>query len=556
MHILSVFVYLTTVPPTPYVSTADPVSCGLGTWSPSGSIACQSCDVGYQCLEASTTPTPSDQICSIGGWCDGRDRFQCPVGFYGNISGAGSQEEGCVICPPGHYCPNLGTTSFESNICPQGYYCPHGTTFAEEFPCPAGTFNNETMQTSIETGCTLICPATMFCPEGSTAGQTCPAGFYCPQGTPSAYHSPCPLGTYGPDSGYSDASQCVECQAGYYCPSGNNTHPTVSPLPCQPGTYNPLNGTGHEFNCLLCTAGMSCPTIALTEPSDTCNEGHYCPNGTIFPSQYPCPPGTFTFSTDLQSPDQCSICPAGQACGWGTGFNFSEPLPCAQGHYCPLGTPASNKYPCPPGTFTELSNLTSAAECSICTAGHYCIGGGAGPNDVCPMGHYCPEGTRLPHQFPCPKTTYNDQFGQNSSESCLNCTVGHFCESGFTTPEACPAGAYMPSGYDAVSDSTIGDPIGNKSDCLVCPGGQFCGEGSVVPIDCGLGMYSPTGSEFCFTCLVGHYCDENSTSEDNMRMNKQCPPGNYCAPGLSAVEESQLCATGFYCPQGKMVIES
>ncbi len=28
--------------------------------------------------------------------------------------------------------------------CPEGYYCPNGTQYAEQFPCPRGTFNNLT----------------------------------------------------------------------------------------------------------------------------------------------------------------------------------------------------------------------------------------------------------------------------------------------------------------------------------------------------------------------------------------------------------------------------
>lgn len=519
-------------------------------WSPAASLVCSPCNRGYMCPEASTTPTPLDYICPAGMWCDGSDQTPCPVGFYGNVTGAGSQEEGCTLCPPGYYCSVPGSTSFNTNICPEGFYCPLGTTFDEEFPCPAGTFNNLTQQTSLETACANICPPGSFCPEGSNRGQDCPAGFYCAAATPTPYHTPCPIGTYGAESGYQNASQCIMCPVGHYCPSGNSSHPTVSPLPCRPGTYNPLNGTGHEFNCLLCTAGSSCPSIALDAPSDTCNEGHYCPNGTIFPNQYPCPPGTFTFNTDLQSPEQCDICPAGRACGFGTGFNFSQSLPCALGHYCPLGTPASNKFPCPPGTFTDFSNLTSATECSVCPEGHYCIGGGGGATDVCPRGHYCPLGTLLPHQFPCLMTTYNSLFGQSSSLSCLNCTIGHFCEIGSIIPEACPAGTYMPFGYDAVSNSTIGDSIGNKSDCLSCPGGSFCIEGAVLPIDCGLGFFSPSDSSFCLTCIAGHYCDANATSEKMMRLNKRCPPGNYCTAGLQDVTNSVLCSTGFYCPEG------
>ena len=459
-------------------------------------------------------------------------------------------EEGCEICPPGHYCP-LMTITFKDFECPEGYYCPAGTEHRTQFPCPGGTLNNQTLQTSLEVGCAELCGPGLYCPPGSVRGRVCPAGFYCPEATPLYSNFPCPLGTYGPSSGSSSADECLECPVGHYCPSGNQTHPTVSPLPCRPGTYNPLNGTGHEFNCLSCPAGMSCPTIALTEPTHLCNEGHYCPNGTIQPNQFPCPPGTFTHANDLQSPEECSPCPPGFACRWATGFNFSQPLPCAQGYYCPLGTPAPNKFPCPPGTFTELSNLTSALECSICPERHYCSGGEAGPHDVCPPGHYCPSGTRFAHEFPCPAASYNPEFGRASQSECLNCTVGNFCEQGFVNPEACPAGTYNPYGANETTGLLNGEPIGNKSECLKCPGGQFCTVGSVEPVVCSVRMYSAPGSDHCLVCPAGHFCDLQATSQADLE-SKLCPPGNYCRAGLASVSESVPCDPGFYCPQGTL----
>ena len=531
-------------------SIVSPIPCKSGTWAPEGSSSCQPCDHGYQCPEASTTPTPEEHLCMEGGWCDGMKFYPCPAGTYGNVNGSKSKEEGCEICPPGYYCQNPGTTDFSDYICPEGHYCPAGTKDRKQFPCPAGTSNNATNQTSLEVACANICPAGFYCPQGSVVGIPCPAGYYCPEGTRSRTAFPCPLGTYSSYGKRDSSNDCKKCPAGYYCPSGNSSHPTIAPLPCKPGTYNPFNSTGHEFNCLLCPAGKSCPTLALTEPSHSCNQGHYCPNGTIQPNQYPCLPGTFSFSDDLQSPEECTICPAGYACRWGTGFNFSKPLPCAQGHYCPSGTPSTNKFPCPPGTFTVSSNLTSVAECTLCPPNYYCEGGGAGPTDSCPPGFYCPEGTRFSYEFPCLKTTYNPHFGQNSSLSCLNCTIGHFCEAASIQPEACPPGTYMPFGYSNVIDDVIGMPIGNKSDCITCPGGQFCSEGSIIPFDCGTGNFSSPGSEFCLICLIGHFCDENITSEVEMKQNKQCPAGNFCVSGLNKVEDSVLCSAGFYCPQG------
>ena len=46
--------------------------------------------------------------------------------------------------------------------------------------------------------------------------------------------------------------------------------------------------------------------------------GYYCPAGTTEYDQFPCAPGTYGTSTGLRSADQCSPCPAGYICSYGT----------------------------------------------------------------------------------------------------------------------------------------------------------------------------------------------------------------------------------------------
>lgn len=46
--------------------------------------------------------------------------------------------------------------------------------------------------------------------------------------------------------------------------------------------------------------------------------GYYCPPGTIEFDQFPCDPGTYGIITGLKSADECSPCPAGYVCGYGT----------------------------------------------------------------------------------------------------------------------------------------------------------------------------------------------------------------------------------------------
>ena len=55
-------------------------------------------------------------------------------------------QSSCNTCPAGYFCNATfgGVVQYGSYICPEGYYCPNGTEHAEQYPCPAGTFNNRT----------------------------------------------------------------------------------------------------------------------------------------------------------------------------------------------------------------------------------------------------------------------------------------------------------------------------------------------------------------------------------------------------------------------------
>lgn len=227
---------------------------------------------------------------------------------------------------------------------------------------------------------------------------------------------------------------------------------------------------------------------------------------------------------------------------WGPAWS---PTPCPVGHYCPRGTKLPTQFQCPPGTWSKRTGLTEGEECAPCPRGWFCVGGAAVPSGMCPAGHYCPEGecgrvhpgsvtgecwelkpltpsqptpSRLrldlretswgrlglpcqrasqgfrakprpslvlgewhpcsrplpqwppsrtpPHQgggehlrwlrppltpalfsvsgtkwgtqFPCPAGTYSSQAGNSRVGDCLPCPAGAFCPSGTPTPVLCP----------------------------------------------------------------------------------------------------------------------
>ena len=65
-------------------------------------------------------------------------------------------------------------------------------------------------------------------------------------------------------------------------------------------------------------------------------QGYYCPNGTEYSTQYPCPEGTYRNDSMGQNVDDCYLCPPGQYCD--NGANTEPDGPCTAGHFCVLGS--------------------------------------------------------------------------------------------------------------------------------------------------------------------------------------------------------------------------
>lgn len=62
----------------------------------------------------------------------------------------------------------------------------------------------------------------------------------------------------------------------------------------------------------------------------------------------------------------------------------------------------------------------------------------------------------------------------------------------------------------------------------------------------------------CFPCLQGHYCSNETTSEEAMLSVMVCPPGFLCSQGLAREPQRSaiLCPRGYYCPGGGIVSRS
>jgi len=83
--------------------------------------------------------------------------------------------------------------------------------------------------------------------------------------------------------------------------------------------------------------------------------GYFCPNRTITNDQFPCPPGTFSDRTDLTTADECDACPEGYFCSWGTGKH-----PILVVMWCGFNCPISSQFKSPSSDCYNLPHPTQA----------------------------------------------------------------------------------------------------------------------------------------------------------------------------------------------------
>ncbi|PIK35709.1 hypothetical protein BSL78_27465 [Apostichopus japonicus] len=554
--------------------------------------------------------------CPLGHYCPTGSIFPepCDAGTYA----PNEAMESCLSCPAGYYCP-ANSSSYEEQPCPSGHYCPEGTEFGEQFKCSPGTFNNLTISNNL-TDSGYYCASnglplaigslrgrlllrrrsTTATPSGS-GGDRCLAGTYCPPGSP--YPTPCDGGSYcaadlmtntsgSCDPGYYCHLRATvpnpndgnvtgdECPLGAFCPEGS-----ASPLLCDAGYFLNSTHNDEESDCLPCTAGYYCAGSGNPEPTDVCQAGYYCPPGQREPTppEYNCTLGHYCpagstepvrcnsgYYQDETGQLACKDCPEGYFCD-----NTFEPVVlynssmCPTGFYCPMNTYYATEFPCPRGTFNNLTHRTDLADCQPCAPGDYCdqigLSEPAGPCDAgffcltgsnsssptfgddadeCPVGHYCPQGTAQPQA--CPPGTYSPSVRRQAVEECLNCTAGRYCPTyGMNaTGDLCSAGYYCESGADI-------------AEFVPCPQGHYCPMGTDVPEECPPGTWSDqtqlTAENECYNCTAGFYCPTSAMTV----VTEICWGGYYCPPGQSSQNPSDyLCPIGVHCPNGSEIYQS
>jgi len=207
----------------------------------------------------------------------------------------------------------------------------------------------------------------------------------------------------------------------------------------------------NPLTCTSCPAGYFCP---YSLQPIICPIGSFCPpNSRLFT---PCPIGTHSTETGLTSQEQCVSCPA--------------------------------------GTSSNERGSNNPIDCVTCTAGYYCPER-TGAATACPMNNYCPTTIQ---KIPCPAGTFFGGQSATSINSCAPCPFGNYCPVG-QSPIPCTPGTY--------SDS------GGLSSCKACPEGYSCPLGSTKPQICPMQFFSSSGQASCTPCASGEYTlSEGTTS--------------------------------------------
>ena len=194
------------------------------------------CEAGYFCTSGASTPRPLDgvtgNICPPGHYCEigTTTPRKCPEGAFSNDTGNKNISD-CLPCTEGKYCPGLGNTKPFAE-CDPGFYCPPGQQQSQPFSCTKGHYcergspkpvvcQSGRYQDEIQKDSCKICPSGYYCDNkddlSSFNSYVCPKGYFCPNGTRYATEFGCPNGTYGNETLFHSAEQCISCPPGKYC---------------------------------------------------------------------------------------------------------------------------------------------------------------------------------------------------------------------------------------------------------------------------------------------------------------------------------------------------
>jgi hypothetical protein len=365
------------------------INCPFGEYSANGNLECHRrnsdptkfCQIGYyraikstekddewvhdqdklyECVPVNKSPTDAANYVAV----DSKYSPDCGPGEFLRYG-----IEGCAANAPGFF-NGENQASDTVTKCTDGYYCRPDRESASDistaqFSCPKGSSGTSDGAYSEYEQCDL-CTEGKYCPEGTgSAGEiACEQGYYWPTGTSDKLQFTCGPGFYGASAGarfFSD--QCTMCAAGQYCQAS-----VTAGTACAAGHYCFVY-SGDQYQTPVMPGKYISAATGLLSGATVCEIGKYCPAGSTVAID--CPTGTSTSDQGMGEIMNCGACAAGTACP--TAGTSGAGVACSVGHYWPAGTKNPYDYPCPAGTFTDATNLGSAAGCTDCPAGSACL---------------------------------------------------------------------------------------------------------------------------------------------------------------------------------------
>ena len=429
-----------------------------------------------------------------------------------------------IICTPGNYL--LGDFCTDAD---PGYFVS-GSGAESQQPCPVGTFQNLSGQTTCRV---------------ATTGHFVNSSLGEGQGN----QTPCPSGTYNPNNGSTSEDDCSYTDPGHYSDASSGIG-QADQNPCPVGTFQPsprqdsCNGAdpGHfvdsslgvgQTNQTPCPAGTYQADAGQTS-CDVAGIGHFVNQslGSGQVNQTPCPIGTYQDETGRFT---CDGADKGFFVDPTAGVGQSEQTPCSlgtfqaeigqtscdgasKGHFVDLaaGLAQSAQTPCPMGTYNPEVNSTDMNTCLEADFGYF-VNASNGLGQI--------------EQTLCPIGTYNSESGATDISDCILAGAGHYSNSSHEAPPykqiPCQPGTYQPSQ--------------GKGACLSADEGHVVPSlASIEQTPCNRGTYQPsTGLTECLHADPGFYVNETGQSHQN-----ECPIGMYSnVSGSTFCDEAGL---GFY----------
>ncbi len=259
----------------------------------------------------------------------------------------------------------------------------------------------------------------------------------------------------------------------------------------------------------------------------------------------PCPAGTYSNQTGLSTAEQCEKCPQGTYSPYIGQTSKAACKPCPVSTY---GSKRGLKY----DGKKPFDNLDGG--CRSCSPGKISNVTAQINNTackICPVGKYsdtvckaCEKGRYgnikgLNHCIACPEGKYNPLQQSNSSSACQNCASGRHGDKMTARPIPCE---FCPIGtYSSASGAA------SITNCTGCRPGRY----SSVPnkncaFECNQGKFSFSGST-CLDCNQGRYQNLSNQFEC-----KPCPGGRTLAEEIGPYTQcSETCHVGRYANPGK-----